>query len=190
MSLQRSRTLCWEVDPPPPFFFCIWLIPGLVKHPRVSYLVHESAGVETQAVEEHLLTEDVHVFDGDEQGGHWGSYDGTDTRQKHLDSPSLLRHLDTLSQDTVRSNTSLYYVTGEQVGSQTFLSRDWKHWLGSRHWGIEPRTFQVKLVQLFSARVVNGCLEWSVPLGTYPCCSEWCNDVWLRGNINKVDLKI
>ena len=51
--------------------------------------------METQAVEKHLLTEDVHVFDGDEQGGHRGSYDGTDTRQKHRDSLSQLRHLDT-----------------------------------------------------------------------------------------------
>ena len=79
-------------------------------------------------------------------------------------------------------------VTEEQVESQTFCSSDWKHWLGSRHWGIEPRTFQVKLGQSFSGKVANVCLGWSFPLGFFPCCSEWCNDVWLRGDINKVDL--
>ena len=63
--------------------FAIYLYSGLLKQPKVSYLVHESAGMETQAVEKHLLTEDVHVFDRDEHGGHRGSYDGTDTRQKH-----------------------------------------------------------------------------------------------------------
>lgn len=35
-----------------------------------SHLVHEPAGMQTQAVEEHFLAEDVHLLDGDEQCGH------------------------------------------------------------------------------------------------------------------------
>lgn len=40
-----------------------------------SYFIHESAGVKAQAVEEHLLAEDVHLLDGDEQRGHTGTDD-------------------------------------------------------------------------------------------------------------------
>lgn len=43
---------------------------------NVLYLVHELAGVEAEAVEEHLFAEDVHFLNSDEQGNHTGANDG------------------------------------------------------------------------------------------------------------------
>lgn len=44
------------------------------------YLVHESACMKTQAVEEHLFAENVHFFNSDEQRGHTGPDDRTGQR--------------------------------------------------------------------------------------------------------------
>ena len=48
----------------------------------MAYLVHQSACVHAQAVEEHLFAEDVHFFNIDEHGGHTRSNDGAAQRSE------------------------------------------------------------------------------------------------------------
>lgn len=58
------------------FFVCFPRSDFILKKPFFpQHLVHESAGVKAQAVEEHLLAEEVHLLNRHEQRGHTGSND-------------------------------------------------------------------------------------------------------------------
>lgn len=56
----------------------------------VLYLVHKSACMKAQAVEEHFFAEDVHFFNSDEQWGHTGPNDGAGQRSNMWTSQSGL----------------------------------------------------------------------------------------------------
>lgn len=43
---------------------------------NLSYLIHELACMEAQAIEEHLFAQDVHFLNSDEQGNCTGANDG------------------------------------------------------------------------------------------------------------------